>query len=220
MGRVQDDEQPELTGRIAGLDLGEAVKLSCRLDDGPRGEPSEVGDTIHMTILASHAGEIADLATDQTGTLTWGRVDGPYRAEVSVAHVDTEMNRLELTLESEPKRVQRREFFRVTASLEVIVTAAEETAHAVTVDLSESGTRLALRGRTLGSLYDEKRVQLTLMMPDREILTEAEVVRVIINNEGGAEMSLHFVRMGSNDRDRIRAYLFERQRQMRKFGLI
>lgn len=127
---------------------------------------------------------------------------------------------LQLAYEDEKNllKVQRREFVRVDANLDVAVEFEENILRLVTADISAGG--LAIHLPELDTLREQSKVKLLIVLPfaAREIeyvRAEAKVVR-IWHEDGRNIASLEFLDTSSSDRQRIVQFCFERQLQMKK----
>lgn len=115
-------------------------------------------------------------------------------------------------------KVQRRDFVRVDANLDVAVEFEDNVFRLVTADISAGG--LAINLPELETLRTKAVVKLLIVLPfvtrDIEyVRVEARVVRVWQDN-GRNIASLEFLDASSTDRQRIVQYCFERQLQMKK----
>lgn len=115
-------------------------------------------------------------------------------------------------------KVQRREFVRVDANLDVAVEVGDDVYRLVTADISAGG--LAINLPTLQTLTAQTIVKLLIVLPfaAREIeyvRAKAEVVRVW-EDHGRNIASLTFLDTSSSDRQQIVKFCFEHQLQMKK----
>ena len=121
---------------------------------------------------------------------------------------------LELGLTGRSQLVQRREFARVDAFLEVVVTPATGAAPiaAAVVNISASGavvSRLAAMGAG-----DEGRLRLRLAPHDPPL----EILGRVVREFDGQFRAVHFEQILDADRERIVRFVFERQRLDRRDG--
>ncbi len=115
-------------------------------------------------------------------------------------------------------KVQRREFVRVEASVDVAVEVEATTLHLVSADISAGG--LALNLPTIDTLQENMLVSLLVVLPfaDRDIAyirAKAKVVRVFEKEQRNLA-SLEFVELSKADRQQVIQYCFERQLQLKK----
>lgn len=115
-------------------------------------------------------------------------------------------------------KVQRREFVRVDANLDVAVEFEDNVFRLVTADISAGG--LAINLPDLETLRTNSVVKLLIVLPfvtrDIEyVRAKARVIRVWHEN-GRNIASLEFLDTSSFDRQRIVQFCFERQLQMKK----
>ena len=129
-----------------------------------------------------------------------------------------------LWAEQQASDAQRRQFVRleVAVPLEFWLPSgvARET---LTHDISGSGLSMM----TLFSLDAGTSIKLKISLPDKKIDTNAKVIRCKTLKEdttkGGRpryEVALIFVNLDTNKQDAIMRYIFERQRELRRRGLM
>ena len=121
---------------------------------------------------------------------------------------------LELDLTGESQLVQRRDFVRVDAFLEVVVTpdGAEDPIPAAVVNISGSGAVVSrLAGTEIG---DIAHLELRLAPYEPPLAIEARVVRAFDEQF----RAVHFELIEEADRERIVRFVFERQRLERAHG--
>jgi hypothetical protein len=121
---------------------------------------------------------------------------------------------LELDLTGESKLLQRRDFVRVDAFLEVVVTPETTGAPipAAVVNISGSGAVVSRLSAT--NVGDIARLELRLAPADPPLLIEARVVRVFEDEF----RAVHFELIKESDRERIVRFVFDRQRLERAHG--
>lgn len=131
-----------------------------------------------------------------------------------------EVPMLQLTHQGEASyvKVQRREFVRVDATLDVAVGLNARILHLVSTDISAGG--LALNLPTLDALGEGVIVSLLIVLPfaRREIeyvRTKAQVIRVFEKNQR-AIASLEFLSLSDTDRQQVIQFCFERQLLLKK----
>jgi len=110
--------------------------------------------------------------------------------------------------------IQRREYARVDAFLEVVVTSNEAavTVPAAVVNISASGA--VVSRLSMLSVGDEAELELRLAPADPPIKIIARVVR-----ESDEQFrALHFEQIAERDRERIVRFVFDRQRLERRHG--
>jgi hypothetical protein len=123
---------------------------------------------------------------------------------------------LELHLTGESQLVQRRDFVRVDAFLEVAVTPAgsDEPIPAAVVNISGSGAVVSRLANT--EVGDIAHLELRLAPLDPPLEIEARVVRAFDEQF----RAVHFELIKESDRERIVRFVFERQRLERRHGRI
>lgn len=115
-------------------------------------------------------------------------------------------------------KVQRREFVRVDANVDVAVETEEKTVRLVTADISAGG--LAINLPTLNTLEEQTNVKLLIVLPFAKraieyVRVEAKVVRIWEEKERNIA-SLEFLDISSADCQQIVQFCFERQLQLKK----
>jgi c-di-GMP-binding flagellar brake protein YcgR len=113
------------------------------------------------------------------------------------------------------REAQRREYVRShTTPLEIELTIDDETRTGWLVDLSEGGLRFSLRGPSAPGVGDV--IEVTMPLDERKPLDlDAELIQVDRQQDvwvlGG-----RFLDIPAAAADRIRAYVFDRQRRERR----
>lgn len=130
-----------------------------------------------------------------------------------------EVPMLALTRDGEASyhKIQRREFVRVDATLDVAVEVNETTLQLVSTDISAGG--LALNVPSLKTLQEGATVSLLIVLPfkHREIKyvqTKAKVIR-IVEKDQRIIASLEFLSLSNINRQQVVQYTFERQLQLK-----
>ena len=135
-------------------------------------------------------------------------------------HVDAEVMSaepgevLELGLSGRQELIQRREFVRVDAFLEVVVTPADtgKSIPAAVVNISASGAVISrLAGMVPG---DEATLQLRLAPYEPPL----EIVGRVVREFDEQFRAVHFVGIKESDRERIVRFVSDRQRLDRRHG--
>jgi hypothetical protein len=121
---------------------------------------------------------------------------------------------LELDLTGESKLLQRRDFVRVDAFLEVVVTPQTTGAPipAAVVNISGSGAVVSRLAAT--NVGDIAQLELRLAPAEPPLLIEARIVRVFEDEF----RAVHFELIKESDRERIVRFVFDRQRLERAHG--
>ncbi|KAB3531364.1 flagellar brake protein [Alkaliphilus serpentinus] len=120
----------------------------------------------------------------------------------------------------EPEKIQRRYFFRLDAILKVTLRdlSEDEVIESFTKDISGGGMKLISK-KTFpeGSI-----MECTLFFRDHDKVTfTGEVIRSIKNPETNEfELGIRYKDIGEGVRNQIISFIFERQRLLRKKGLI
>ena len=122
-----------------------------------------------------------------------------------------------LTTVGEPRRVQRREFFRIPTSLPALLTpivegepSAEEAIQATLLELAEGG---ALICSNAGIPEPGTHVELSFILQDKTIAADAKVVRHDLPEKGPPRAALRFLDPAAHG-DHIRRVAFTVQRNL------
>jgi c-di-GMP-binding flagellar brake protein YcgR len=166
----------------------------------------EAGDGSTVTVALNVRDERVDrmVGQDCAVELTSGR--GIYRFSGTLrAH---KLGSLTISLNGEVERIQRRDFVRVPAHLDVTVRGIDENIGGTTATIDVSGNGLQVIDRWNLPLGLDVRVELAL--PDGTLRTLGRVVR-----EGGQEnqKGISLVGLGQKDEDRLMRYIRERELQ-------
>ena len=142
-----------------------------------------------------------------------------FRAEcIGKAKVEN-LDAFEIIRLTEPKKKQRREFFRLKYMIKVTIKSLEKDteANALTLDLSGGGLKLL----TDRSFYPGEKIECTLFMEDETITVASVVVRMHRRTEDKRfEVGIKFDDIGEQNRNKLVAFIFQRQGELRKKGLI
>ncbi len=122
-------------------------------------------------------------------------------------------------------RDQRRDHVRVACRIKVelaVLPETEATAAEPGVALDISGGGMHLAGPAVARLKPGTRLKLGFSLPDAtRVDTEAEVMQVYYDDAGRREsVGVHFTDLPRRLEDRIVAFVFETQRQLRRQGLL
>lgn len=115
-------------------------------------------------------------------------------------------------------KIQRREFVRVDANIDVAVEEEGKVKQLVTTDVSAGG--LAVNLPNINTLKENSYVKLLIVLPFKKrtieyVRAEAKVVRVWEEHEQKIA-SLEFFQISATDRQQIVQFCFERQLQLKK----
>jgi c-di-GMP-binding flagellar brake protein YcgR len=123
-------------------------------------------------------------------------------------------------------RIQRRQFVRIETSIDVAIHSTNgefSPFRTVTEDLSAGGA--AIRMPKNVKLGDVAFIQIWLALPlnSGEIVymkLVSKVIRIVTKNNGLTRLSVQFVAPAKHETQIIMRYIFERQAEMKKRGLI
>lgn len=120
----------------------------------------------------------------------------------------------------EPEKIQRRYYFRLDVILRVILKDLTEdiVTESFTKDISGGGMKLISKK----SFEEGKLMECTVYLKDNEKITfTGEVIRSVSNpSTKEYEVGIKYRDIGEGVRNSIISFIFERQRQLRKKGLI
>lgn len=123
---------------------------------------------------------------------------------------------------SELKKIQRRNYFRLPVVMKVVIERKQEdeilTIECVTKDLSGGGIKAVCNKET----KEGEVIKTNLYLNEKDVITlESSVVRVIKDKTTNAyELGIAFKNIEQTNEDKIFAFIFEKQRLLRKKGLI
>jgi len=117
-------------------------------------------------------------------------------------------------------RVQRREFFRVPVVKElqyqvIVREGLSETRKGYMRDLSGGGILF----KTKTKICPDTMLLLTFKLKNEEVQVPAEVTRCVKDDKNNFLVSVEFIEISERQRDKIIAYVFAIQREMRRKGL-
>ncbi|RQD67775.1 MAG: hypothetical protein D5S00_09735 [Tindallia sp. MSAO_Bac2] len=140
---------------------------------------------------------------------------GECRGKVKIENLDA----YEIVRLSEPKKKQRREFFRLKYMIKVSLKSLEKDtiANALTLDLSGGGLKVL----TDRSFYVGEKIEATLFLEEGDVTVASVVVRAHKRSEDKRfELGIKFHDIGEQNRNKIVAFIFQKQGELRKKGLI
>ncbi len=142
-----------------------------------------------------------------------------FRTEVA-GRVKNTIPMIRITFPGEEKltKIQRRQFVRVEASLDVAVLLDGVKRTFITTDISAGGCAIRLKNPPVFTGSERVSLVLVLVFGDGKrvyLQLDAEVLRVWERTDGRIA-SLEFIGLSDRDRKHIMRYCFEQQRQKRK----
>lgn len=160
--------------------------------------------------------------TAQPGEEVAGRLfdlEGVYQFRSAAVRVYPEDDLLVMAAPAQIHRLQRRDDFRLEVSLEASYglwghERPADVQRAIVRDISAGGAFLAVDR----PLPEGTRIWLRLSFPGGQVLKAAGEVRRSLDEPPA--IGVRFMDLTERDRDRIVAYLFHRQRELRKMGLL
>lgn len=121
---------------------------------------------------------------------------------------------------SQARRIQRRDYYRLSVLKEVNLTLFEENRshEAIITDISGGGIQVISKNEM--DMDEEVSIEF-LLEKDKKINAIGKIIRKSKNNvENNYEMGINFIRIDEKQRKEIVAYIFNKQRELRKKGLI
>lgn len=120
------------------------------------------------------------------------------------------------------RRIQRRQFIRVDAAVDVAVSSSTETFSAfttVTTDISGGGVSVVIPSTI--SVRENERCDICLVLKTdadqyHYVRMKAEIIRIHNRENEIHTASLNFLDIDNNDRQHIIRFCFEKQREMRR----
>lgn len=147
-----------------------------------------------------------------------------FESEITGIISDSHVPLIVINRPSEIKKIQRREFVRVAASLPVAVTrpaisgnTIEMTFETTSIDISGSGILITSPVK----IKEGEHLRLKITLPDQEVETEGTVIRTLPNPSSQSyPVGIRYENIPEYLRDRIIAFVFDRQLELRKLGLL
>lgn len=144
-----------------------------------------------------------------------------FRAEV-VRQVNENLQTFEIKPLEGFKKIQRRDYYRMPITINTVLKINKDNnineIKCITSDLSAGGVKLVCKKE----IKTSEKVIIDIHLENFKMITvEGEVIRVIRNPQtNNYELGIKFLEISETDRDKIFAYIFEKQRLLRKKGLI
>lgn len=142
-----------------------------------------------------------------------------FRAECLRKTKLERLDAFEIIRLAEPKKKQRRDFFRLHYMIKVKIKSLEKDTEssALTLDLSGGGIKVL----SDQSFYIGEKIECTLFMEEEIISVAAIIIRIHRRIEDNRyEMGIHFDDIGEQNRNKLVAFIFQKQGELRKKGLI
>jgi len=187
----------------------------------------EIDDEHILLSAPTYRGEIVPLRTGMRINVSYVLNNCAYSFNTVI--VARKKEKLPVIVINKPHtivRVQRRHWVRVAATLDVeynLISADSETNPTyagTTIDISGGGIRFMTRG----VLEAGQIINLKIYLPDKSpIATKARIIRILekAKDEGDPSKAvLEYVDINENDREKIIKYVFEKQRELIKKGLV
>jgi len=157
----------------------------------------------------------------QKADITYYRDEGVFSFTVAFLKKiqDNKLTFYQVARISEPRKTQRREYFRlkymVKGRLKSLDTDKE--CDIIVQDISGGG----IKATAPVSFYVDEKIECSLDLDDVMIAVAARVVRVIrMANEKRYELGIQFQDVSEQNQNKIIAFIFQKQGELRKKGLI
>ncbi|SHG57651.1 c-di-GMP-binding flagellar brake protein YcgR, contains PilZNR and PilZ domains [Thermosyntropha lipolytica DSM 11003] len=207
--------------------LNQLVEIEYPLEEGVEYLASRVeeidGDYLHLAVPI-RKGQLVPMHIGQKIKVCFTRDDESYAFNTSI--VARRREPIPVLIVNKPDKlvkIQRRAYVRIPASIPInyrLIPQGQNFESGMTVDISGGGafflsqTKME-RGQTL---------EVEICLPQRpKIVCQAEVKRVIPPEVGGAssyKVAIEFKDITENQRDQIFNFIFEKQREWIKKGLL
>lgn len=213
------------------LSINQLVEISVdEINFEYKGLSSRVEEINNEHILLSaptYRGEILPLRTGMRIKVSYVLNDCAYSFNTSI--VARKKGPLPIIIINKPHkiiRVQRRHWVRVASTLDIEYSSISATPESnltytgKTIDISGGGVRFI----TKGALEPGEIINLKIYLPSRSpVITKARIIRILekAKSEGESNKAvLEYSDINENDRERIIKYVFEKQRELIKKGLV
>ncbi|AET70273.1 putative glycosyltransferase [Desulfosporosinus orientis DSM 765] len=208
------------------LSPGQAVELIAlegKYEGQYRTRIEEVGEKLLMVGAPFENGELVPLREGTKVKLTFWDEAAVYSFEGKIMQrIAVPIPLFILVLPDKVDKVQRRNYVRVPALFPVMFRTVNREGlsdfqKATMIDLSGGGIRFT----TKEHVEDKSLLYIQITLPNGEIQTPVRVIRVDKNEEMKLySVSGEFYEISERERDRIIRCVFDKQRAMRKKGLV
>lgn len=212
------------------LEVGDKLSIEIREKDIVQNENSllnsqliDKDDNYIYITPPVYKGQKYLLRKNQSITIFFYRKKGVYQFECQVVNkLQTNIVVFALKPIGNIKKIQRRNYYRLPLVSPAILRKQENDKvieiTCIMQDLSGGGVRLTCKEEFKGL----ENVTVDLYIDEEELISvEGQVVRIIRDSENSTyELGIRFNQIDETNADRIFAIIFEKQRLMRKKGLI
>lgn len=217
------------------LELNQRIELEVKYGDYAGtylSRVEEIGETDLMIALPVEKGSIVPLRLKTPVNITFSRKDAVYSADTFI--IGRLLEPIPVLILIKPKefsRIQRRDYVRVDANLTVTIEIAKSSEEEPvlischTINISGGGLMLSVE---LDSLREEdffldNMLDLAIEIPD--LVEPVKAIGAVVRYEKESSVNelylgVKFTLIEEKDRDQIISYVFKRQRELRKLGLL
>ncbi len=212
------------------IEIGDKLSIEINYDDLESKENNmlntQLVDKSDKCLYISppiYSGKKYFLRKRQKITIFFYRKRGIYEfnAEV-IKQVSENLQTFEIKPIGKLNKIQRRDHYRLPITLNAVLKSNKKNnmieTKCITVDLSAGGIKLVCKEEVERS----EKVIVDIDLDNSKITSvEGQVVRSVKNPETNKyELGIKFSEISENDRDKIFAFIFEKQRLLRKKGLM
>ncbi|NPV28226.1 MAG: hypothetical protein HPY58_00950 [Firmicutes bacterium] len=214
------------------LKINQRVEIQLRDSSYAGSYPSRVEEIFPDKIVFAaplKKGTLIPLRKGDTITVNYWGQTGSYSFTTRV--IKTQVQQVPVIIAERPRevtRIQRRNYLRIPVALPLTFSILEDLEHAArseifraeTVDLSGGGVMI----KSPVKLSKDEYLEIELTLPRKGTINlVGRVVRTQETKDQGGLfylVGIDFVVIDESDRDRIIAFVFERQRELRRKGLV
>ncbi|MBO8159369.1 flagellar brake domain-containing protein [Thermosyntropha sp.] len=207
--------------------LNQLVEIEYQGEDGVEYLPSRVEgineENIHLAVPI-RKGQLVPIHIDQKIKVCFTTENNSYAFIANV--LGRKREPVPVLIVSKPDKIvkiQRRSYVRIPVSIPVFYRAipdGQDYEPGQTVDISAGGTLFLSKSK----LEPGQKLELELNLPNRpKIICQAEVKRYIppeVSGAGNYKIAVEFKDISENQRDQIFNFIFEKQREWIKKGLL
>lgn len=209
------------------LKTGDKVDIQIHNPNNPEGvktlfsQVMNVDTEFYYITAPVIKGMVYPVMIGQKADLTYYRDAGVFSFTIAILRKVQENNfeLYQVARISEPRKTQRRAYFRLKYMLSGYIKSFEnETACDILIqDISGGG----IRATATKSFYVSEKIECTLNLDHETIKVAATVVRSFRNSEQQKyELGIKFEDVSEQNQNKIIAFIFQKQGELRKKGLI
>ncbi|MFW6278809.1 MAG: flagellar brake protein [Bacillota bacterium] len=215
----------------AGLELEINQKVELEIKTGPyrgkyQSKIADIGNDTLKIMTPTHKGEILPIRKNLFLEVFYTDDDAAYRFFTRVlGRVKEPIPLLIAEIPSEVDRIQRRNYFRLEITKDVEYCRIDEEGEPLEeyketkiLDISGGGIKMNIEGDNLG-IGTQLKIKLEIDALENNPV-KGEVVQTYDLPEGIKAAGIKFLDLEDSFRDEIVGWIFEKQREMRKKGLL